>query len=43
MLLGVRHDRTVDRAAIETRIADLKAFYGIREQQLERLLKSGNP
>ena len=43
MLLAVRHDRTVDRAAIETRIADLKAFYGIREQQLERLLKSGNP
>ena len=42
MLVGTKHNRTVDVENYDRQIADLKNFYGIREQHLEKLLDSQN-
>ncbi len=38
MILAVRRERHVQRVALLRQIADIKAFYGVREQCLETLL-----
>jgi SAM-dependent methyltransferase len=42
MLVGTKHNRTVDVENYDRQIADLKNFYGIREQHLEKLLDAQN-
>jgi SAM-dependent methyltransferase len=42
MLVGTKHNRTVDAENYDRQIADLKNFYGIREQHLEKLLDAQN-
>ncbi len=38
MILAVRRDQTAPRAEIDAQVRDLMAYYGIREQSLEKLL-----
>ena len=38
MILAVRRDHPAPRAEIDTQVRDLMAYYGIREQSLEKLL-----
>jgi len=38
MILAVRRERDVDRAALDAEIAVLASFYGVREQRLQTLL-----
>lgn len=40
MILAVKRERPAARADIDAQIRDIKAYYGIREQSLERLLRS---
>ena len=40
MLVGTKHNRKTDFESYDRQIADLKEFYGIREQRLEELLKN---
>ena len=40
MLVGTKHNRKTDYETYDMQIADLKEFYGIREQRLEELLKN---
>ncbi len=40
MILAVKHNKAVDRPAIETQITQLKQFYGIEHHCLERLLNT---
>ncbi|MEP6923115.1 MAG: SAM-dependent methyltransferase, partial [Pyrinomonadaceae bacterium] len=40
MIVGTRRERTVDVGNISRQIQDLKIFYGISEQRLEKLLNS---
>jgi SAM-dependent methyltransferase len=42
MLVGTKHNRAVDVENYDRQIADLKNFYGIREQHLEKLLAAQN-
>lgn len=42
MLVGTKHNRMVDVENYDRQIADLKNFYGIREQHLEKLLDAQN-
>ncbi|HEX8264806.1 MAG TPA: SAM-dependent methyltransferase [Pyrinomonadaceae bacterium] len=42
MLVGTKHNRTVDVENYDRQIADLKNFYGISEQHLEKLLDAQN-
>jgi len=39
MILAVKHAHAAGREAIQAKIRELKAYYGIREQSLERLLQ----
>jgi SAM-dependent methyltransferase len=38
MILAVRREQPVDRAALDAEIAALESFYGVREQRLQTLL-----
>ncbi len=40
MILGVKRERPAGREAVEAQIREIKAFYGIREQSLEKLLQA---
>ncbi|MDQ4120418.1 MAG: SAM-dependent methyltransferase [Acidobacteriota bacterium] len=42
MLVGTKHNRAVDKENYDRQITDLKSFYGIRQQHLEKLLDSQN-
>lgn len=42
MLVGTKHNRTVETENYDRQIADLKSFYGIRHQHLEKLLGGQN-
>ena len=39
MIVGTRHEKTVDTEKLNEQIQLIKKFYGIKEQKLERLLK----
>ena len=41
MILAVRRERALDRAAVQAQIREIKSFYGIREHCLETLLAAG--
>ncbi len=43
MILAVKRAHAGGREAIEAQIREIKAFYGIREQSLERLLQADSP
>ena len=38
MIVGTKRDKTIEAAGIMNQIEEIKNFYGIREQQLEKLL-----
>jgi len=40
MILAVKRGHAVGREAFDAKIRDIKAYYGIREQSLERLLNA---
>jgi SAM-dependent methyltransferase len=42
MLVGTKHNRAIDKENYNRQIADLKNFYGIREQHLEKLIDAEN-
>jgi SAM-dependent methyltransferase len=40
MLVGTRHEKTIDKGKADEQIKSIKNFYGIKEQRLETLLDS---
>ena len=42
MILAVKRPQPVDREDIDRQIQEIKAYYGIREQSLEKLLRSSS-
>ena len=42
MLVGTKHNRKIDFEIYDKQIADLKEFYGISEQRLEKLFADEN-
>ena len=38
MIVGTKHDKKIDKDALNTQIQSIKNFYGIRDQKLENLL-----
>ena len=43
MILAVRRAKAANRDSVDAQIREIKAFYGIREQSLERLLQADSP